>query len=325
MQNFKRILVGVDLSDEERFATENVSASTRAAIDKGIWLAQQTSGRITFLSAVMPDFSLFVSPPDQKSEGELVYEIASRVLEEFCNEAERAGLVADLVCTCGAPSLELTRAVIESHFDVVIIGSHRHHGLRRLVLGSTGKKMLRICPGPVWVTSPEDEGAVRKILVATDFSETSDEAVTTAAEMATQFKAELHVLHAVPQLADPLYRGIPLPAGEGESWQSTVNASSRRTLHESLNRLGLVSSIPTDHVHLTQGSPPLTIQSAVKELDIDLLVMGTAARRGLSGILIGNTAERLLPNLTCSILTLKSADFQTRIEPHRLSSRRQID
>lgn len=319
MQNFKRILVGVDLSDEERFVTENVAASTRAAVNKGIWLAQQTSGRIVFMAAVMPDFSLFVSSPGEKSEGELIYEVASRVLEGFCSEAERAGLVADLVCTCGVPSLELTRAVIESHFDVVILGSHRRHGLRRLVLGSTGRKMLRVCPGPVWVTSPEGEGAVRKILVATDFSETSEEAVKTAAELATQFKAELHVLHAVPQVASPLYRGIPLPASEGESWQSTVNASSRRKLHESLNSLGLASSIPTSHVHLAEGSPALAIQSAVKELEIDLLVMGTAARRGLSGILIGNTAERLLPNLTCSILTLKPAEFQTRIEPHRLS------
>lgn len=325
MQDFKRILVGIDLSDDERFVADEVSASTRAAIDKAIWLARQTSGHITFLATVMPDYGRFVSPPEEKSEGELVYEAASEVLEGFCNEAEEAGLVADLVCTCGTPSLELTRAVIESHYDVVILGSHRRHGLRRLVLGSTGKKMLRVCPGPVWVTSPNDEGAVRKILVAMDFSETSDQAVKVAAEMASQFEAELHVLHSVPQMAEPLYRGIPLPPGEGENWQAQVNASSRRTLNESLHQLGLTKSIQADHVHLAQGPANLTIQSAVQELGVDLLVMGTAARRGLSGVLIGNTAERLLPHLTCSVLALKPAGFRTRIEPHRMSSRRHSD
>jgi len=325
MQDFKRILVGVDLSSDERFVTDEVAASTRAAVDKAIWLARQTSGHITFLSTVMPDYGRFVSPPDEKSEGELVYEAASEVLEGFCNEAEEAGLVADLVCTCGTSSLELTRAVIESHYDVVILGSHRRHRLRRLVLGSTGKKMLRVCPSPVWVVSPQDDGAVRKILVATDFSETSEQAVKTAAEMARQFDAELHVLHSVPQLAEPLYRGIPLPQGEGGNWQTNVTASSRRILNESLHQLDLAKSIQPDHVHLGQGPANLTIQSAVQELGIDLLVMGTAARRGLSGILIGNTAEKLLPHLTCSVLALKPAGFRTRIEPHRMSTRRHSD
>lgn len=322
MQDFKRILVGVDLSDEERFVTDTVSRSTRAAVDKAIWLARRTSGHLTFLATVMPDYGRFASPPEEKSEGEFVYEAASEVLEGFCNEAAEAGLVADLVCTCGTPSLELTRAVIESHYDVVILGSHHRHGLRRLVLGSTGKKMLRVCPSPVWVTSPRDDGVVRKILAATDFSETSEQAVQVASELASQFAAELHVLHSVPQYAEPIYRGIPLPPGEGGSWQAKVNSRATETLNESLTKLGLADSIDADQVHLAQGAANLAIQSAVHELGIDLLVMGTAARRGLGGLLIGNTAEQLLPHLTCSVLVLKPAGFRTRIEPHRLSSRR---
>ncbi|NQV27321.1 MAG: universal stress protein [Rhodopirellula sp.] len=322
MQNFKRILVGVDLSDEEHFVADAVPRSTRAAVDKAIWLARRTSGHLTFHATVMPDYGRFISPPEEKSEGELVYEAASEILEGFCNEAEQAGLVADLVCTCGTPSLELTRAVIESHYDVVILGSHRRHGLRRLVLGSTGKKMLRVCPSPVWVTSPHDDGAVRKILAATDFSETSEQAVQVASELANQFKAELHVLHSVPQYAEPLYRGIPLPPGEDGAWQAKASSVARVNLNESLKKLGLADSIAPDHVHLVQGPANPAIQSVVHDLGIDLLVMGTAARRGLGGILIGNTAEQLLPHLTCSVLVLKPAGFHTRIEPHRLSSRR---
>jgi len=322
MQDFKRILVGVDLSDDERFVADTVPSSTRAAVDKAIWLARRTSGHLTFLATVMPDYGRFVSPPEEKSEGELVYEAASEILEGFCNEAEEAGLVADLVCTCGTPSLELTRAVIESHYDVVILGSHRRHGLRRLVLGSTGKKMLRVCPSPVWVTSPNDDGAVRKIIAATDFSETSEQAVKVASELTSQFEAELHVLHSVPQYAEPIYRGIPLPPNEGGSWQAKMNSRARDALNESLTKLGLADSIDADQVHLAQGPASPAIQSAVHELGVDLLVMGTAARRGLGGLLIGNTAEQLLPHLTCSVLVLKPAGFRTRIEPHRLSSRR---
>lgn len=323
MYDFKKILVGIDLSDDEHFVANELPAGTRAAVDKALWLGCRTSERVTFLSTVMPDYSRFASPPEEKSEGELVYEAASDVLEGFCVEAEKAGLVTDLVCTCGTPSLELTRAVIECHYDVVILGSHRRHGLRRLVLGSTGKKMLRVCPSPVWVTSGHDGGAVRKILAATDFSETSLQAVKTAAVLASQFGAELHILHSVPQYGEPIYRGMPLPLGEGDSWQDKMNERARKTIDEHLSKLALVEPIDASHIHLAQGPANVTIQSAVHELGIDLLVVGTAARRGLSGILIGNTAERLLPQLTCSVLALKPAEFRTRIEPHRMSSRYQ--
>lgn len=60
---------------------------------------------------------------------------------------------------------------------------------------------------------------------------------------------------------------------------------------------------------IVKGKPELSIPQYVKDNDIDLLVMGTVARAGLRGLLVGNTAEEMLPNLECSILAVKPLGF----------------
>ena len=51
----------------------------------------------------------------------------------------------------------------------------------------------------------------------------------------------------------------------------------------------------------------------MKQYDIDLLVMGTVARSGIPGLVIGNTAERLLPQVPCSLLAVKPAGFESPV------------
>ena len=65
---------------------------------------------------------------------------------------------------------------------------------------------------------------------------------------------------------------------------------------------------------VAEGSPEVCILEANEKLDVDLLIMATAARGGIPGMLFGNTAERLLPELPCSILALKPDDFVCPVE-----------
>jgi hypothetical protein len=50
-------------------------------------------------------------------------------------------------------------------------------------------------------------------------------------------------------------------------------------------------------------------------IEADLLVMGTVCRTGAAGFLIGNTAETVLSDVTCSVLAMKPAGFVTPVEP----------
>jgi universal stress protein E len=66
---------------------------------------------------------------------------------------------------------------------------------------------------------------------------------------------------------------------------------------------------------LRQGEPEDVIPEFVVAEGIDLVVMGTVARAGIAGMLIGNTAERVLRKLPCSVLTVKPDGF---VSPVRL-------
>jgi len=60
--------------------------------------------------------------------------------------------------------------------------------------------------------------------------------------------------------------------------------------------------------------PDIAIQHYIEVHNIHLLVMGTIGRGGIRGIMIGNTAERLLPEVHCSVLAVKPPDFVCPIE-----------
>ena len=62
-------------------------------------------------------------------------------------------------------------------------------------------------------------------------------------------------------------------------------------------------------LELLRGDPTIVIPQRVKELNADLLSIGTVSRKGLSGWLIGNTAEAILSRLDCSVVTLKPEGF----------------
>ena len=66
-------------------------------------------------------------------------------------------------------------------------------------------------------------------------------------------------------------------------------------------------------VHIVKESPDIAILNHIDTHKVDLLVMGTIARTGIPGVIVGNTAERLLPQIPCSVLAVKPADFKSPI------------
>jgi nucleotide-binding universal stress UspA family protein len=67
-------------------------------------------------------------------------------------------------------------------------------------------------------------------------------------------------------------------------------------------------------VHLLKGDPAEVIAEFAKTGRIDLIVMGTVARAGIGGLLIGNTAETILQRADCSVLAAKPEGFVSPVE-----------
>jgi nucleotide-binding universal stress UspA family protein len=141
----------------------------------------------------------------------------------------------------------------------------------------------------------------KNILAATDFSDTADKAVAFARGLAQRYEAHLHVVHATVILEDP-----------------HLDASRRNQLDELLlsddetRRQELEESYESQHgieitPHVIRGiAPGEVIVETARSLACDLIVMGTHGRRGLSHLILGSVAERVVRTSVAPVLTVRA-------------------
>lgn len=135
----------------------------------------------------------------------------------------------------------------------------------------------------------------RHILVPTDFGDASERAREIALELARRFDARVTLLH-VWMVPSPVY-------GEGLSWPTDeLEAASQRALAAAL--AASVKIYPPTKAVLRLGSAWERIVASVKEMDADLVVMGTHSRRGLSRVVLGSVAEKVVRLSPVPVLTV---------------------
>jgi nucleotide-binding universal stress UspA family protein len=143
-----------------------------------------------------------------------------------------------------------------------------------------------------------------RILVPIDFSAPSDAALEYARTVATRFGASLHLLH----VADDPYRALY----SAEVYVPEVEALREESLTDATCRLNdrLQSSDIRDlgaTVDAMIGTPARSIVDYAGSHDIDLIVMGTHGRGGMSHLLMGSVAERVVRTAPCPVLTVRQA------------------
>lgn len=138
------------------------------------------------------------------------------------------------------------------------------------------------------------------ILVAIDFSENSDHAFNYALMLAKQFNANLVILHVINEPVD--LRGFYVPHISFEQLEQEIEAGANNMMEkfcrEKVTDFTNYSSI------LVTGIPCDEIVSKSKEVDASLIVVGTHGRTGLDHIIFGSTAERVVRNASCPVLTV---------------------
>ena len=139
-----------------------------------------------------------------------------------------------------------------------------------------------------------------RILHPTDFSDYSDEALEYACGLAEQFGAELHLMHVIPAAADV----IPLGAIGGylpQGWPEELRTDSDEKLRNMLKDWSSGHKV----IKVTeQGSTFVQIVRYANDNAVDLIVMGTHGRTGLSHMLIGSVAEKVVLKASCPVLTI---------------------
>lgn len=312
MSLFRNILVGVDLTHYDA-VTLQPSKVAAAVVRQALGLAVKTSARLTFFSAL--DLNLETLPQLERTDFHYLTtnaeQTAAKILRGLVQQARDQGIEAVDKMALGKGWLELVREAMRDRHDLVLIGTRDRKGLEWMLFGSTAVKVLRRCPSPVWVVKPDGERSQLKILVASGLDPTAEEGLRLAAELARVWPATIHLLHVVDFPLDRHW-ATSLPDAREEAYRRRVREHAVKELEGQIDRTGARSVNPPVQVHLMDEIGVLPDEGILQFLQkepMDLLVMGTIGRSGIAGAMIGNTAERLLPHLSCSLLAIKPKDF----------------
>lgn len=143
---------------------------------------------------------------------------------------------------------------------------------------------------------------IRKILYATDYSKASDRALEEAINLAKQNEAELSVVHVL----EP----IPYAGGEefgGAELYMRLEDASKREAQASMAKLmrRLQRSKVKAKSLLLRGSAHDQIVKAAKSKKVDMIVIGTHGRTGLSKLFMGSVAGKVVSAATCPVVTVR--------------------
>lgn len=306
MQRFRNILVGVDLSGHDRLADSELNAPTAEAVKRAISLASHLKAELTFFTVL--DVSAHTQEllqDDFEHISNTVEDAAQTELAKLIERAKKENVAAKSKITFGSPWIETVKQVQRGNHDLCIVGTRDHSAASRFLFGSTGSKLLRNCPCPVWVTKPDPDLSDLNILIPSDFSDVSQLALEIAVNADPMVDTKIHLLHANDEKVDNRMWLTGLSEEKIVEFRQQKKGETLQALNNQLAQTDYRTLKHGVKLHVKDGPADVVILDAIKEFEIDLLIMGTIARSGITGMLIGNTAERLLPHVSCSVLALK--------------------
>ena len=285
-----------------------------AAIRRVMDLARRNGARLTLLGTV-PEPSrrhrmLSSAVLDAAIESAARHDMTGR-LERWCEAAD--GVDIDIDVQTGNAALTVIGQVLACGHDLVVVTSDEDSEDH-----ATIKRLLRKCPCPVWVIRPT-RARIQRVLVAVDPEPDEVELNNTLLELGAGMVelggGELHVVHAWHLYGESKLRSSAFkeaPPAQVRELLRAEHDGHLRALNELLT-LSAVFDAPWK-VHLVKGSPGLVVPELARHQRINLLIMGTVARTGISGLVMGNTAEQILDDVGCSVIAVKPPGFRSPIE-----------
>lgn len=231
----------------------------------------------------------------------------------------------------GTPFLETIREVLRSARDLVIKMAEEIDWLDRWV-GSDDMHLLRKCLCPVWLIKPQAPKAYRRILAAVDVDDSypagemeprralNQQILEMAASLALSESAELHVGHVWSAIGESTLRSPFVHTPEQKIMDYVEKVKRQRAANLDALLRDMAANVGPDvpdylkpHKHLVKGTAGKEIPAMAKRIEADLIVMGTVARTGVAGFIVGNTAETILNQIECSVLAIKPPGFVTPV------------
>jgi nucleotide-binding universal stress UspA family protein len=235
---------------------------------------------------------------------------AKRQIQQYKAKAEKKNIRVTAEVPIGDIDGEIRHAIAAGKADLVVVGTHGRRGFERWMLGSVTEKLMRHCPVPLLVISSSGTSRmvpplIPRMVVTTDFSEGTGEAMAYAFSIAGECQSKVTVLHVVndvsaefgPRMRDPLLREI----------------------REQLE--GLVPKQVRDwcdvKTRVESGVPWRVILQTIQAEKPGLLVMNVHGKGLLERALVGSTADRVLRGASCPVLMIPPMKAAGRVKRAR--------
>ena len=148
--------------------------------------------------------------------------------------------------------------------------------------------------------------APKRILVPTDFSNFADNALRQAVDIAKQYHAKIFLLHVIGDHIRQCIEDYCLSDAVVKEIEQDSMMASLDNLKKEINRLSDDSSDVEIFSYVKRGVPSEEVLREQEEKDIDLIVMASHGRTGISRILIGSVAEKVMRGAKCPVMLVRN-------------------
>jgi universal stress protein E len=311
MQGFRKVLFVVEGRRNEEAALQQLAADLQAG------------SRLTLIDVVPDAQQSFVSLPLKGSMQRLQKAMLRErraALQQLVENLQRElpDLRINTLVREGNDCVEIVRQAIKGRHDLVAKLAGGESRIEGLLFGNLDMNLLRKCPTPVLILKDHRRPKRGRVLAAVELMHEVPErealdrrVVELAARLARANGAQLDLLHAWFLQFEKALR-----INESDAAFHTVDDMLRDLRSLQRTRLQSLARMQADlapALHLVKGRAQEVIPRFVHKHRVQLVVMGTVGRTGVAGLFIGNTAERILQQLDCSVLAIKPEGFVSPI------------
>jgi nucleotide-binding universal stress UspA family protein len=262
--------------------------------------------------------NVFEEPPEAVSDYFSTLDLDLRTILLEHHQAEIASILPEAAkaqdqttveLRWGKDFVEAIRLVRDGGFDLLITGSIAPGGTP----DSLAMNLMRKCPCPVWIHRGNLwKGAVR-ILAAVNTSDVScdnralnDKILTHAARLNEILRGHLHVVTCWSGYMESVLTSPRFNKKEKTEYLEHEQIHTQRELDNLFTAAGLSDEVKSKIIH---GNPAKVIPAYATEQKMDVVVMGSVARTGVPGLVVGNTVERIVSAVDSSVLVIKPNEF----------------
>ncbi|MCZ7575048.1 MAG: universal stress protein [Ardenticatenaceae bacterium] len=279
-------------------------------------IAKRAGARLTLLQVVpVPGAALTLTDAVLSADAQLdllqsqtdkyLRDIAQRLLPASSAEPDPIPVEREMIT--GQAGLAISECAATLPADLIVMATHGRSGLHWLALGSVTGQVLQLSPAPLIIVRPRRVGPVRfdelpaldRIMVTLDGSELAERVLPVAARLGQLFHSELFLFRAAH---------IPTVSAIASELQPVLRARAEIAAWEYLRTVAASFNLHRFEVRTVTepGTAVEAILAVAEELDVTLIAMTTHGRTGLSRVVSGSVADRIVRSSARPVLIVRS-------------------